>query len=81
MLAQGLHSPPGILVRTEYMNAELQKLWKTEDYSAVWLGLGIVSGLKLFGRLSSASRSIYPLGYFLSTVVFSKHWSDIPKMM
>ena len=24
------------------MNAELQKLWKTEDYWAIWLGLGIV---------------------------------------
>jgi hypothetical protein len=24
------------------MGKELQKLWKTEDYWAVWLGLGIV---------------------------------------
>ncbi len=24
------------------MSAELRRLWKTEDYWAVWLGLGIV---------------------------------------
>ncbi|MEJ2581528.1 MAG: putative sulfate exporter family transporter, partial [Acidobacteriota bacterium] len=24
------------------MHSEVQKLWKTEDYWAVWLGLGIV---------------------------------------
>jgi len=42
MLAQGLHCPRGIAARNVDMNAELQKLWKTEDYWAVWLGLGIV---------------------------------------
>ena len=46
------------------MPSELQKLWKTEDYRAVWLGLGIVL-----------------LGFFLSTVVFSRYWSNISALM
>jgi hypothetical protein len=77
------------------MNAEVQKLWKTEDYWAVWLGLGIVFlTLAAFWSGSTvASWAVTPgswsdfsafgagLAKILSTVVFSKYWSNISKMM
>jgi hypothetical protein len=95
MMAQGLHSPRGIVVRNEDMSAELQKLWKTEDYRAVWLGLGIVllALVAFYSGSTVASWAVTPgswsdvsafgadLAKILSTVVFSKYWSNISKMM
>ena len=65
------------------MPGEIERLWKTEDYWAVWLGLGIVL-LALASYLTGGTIGvavIAPLGYFLSIVVFSRFWSNISSLM
>ena len=89
----------GCLPNLPPMGNGLIKLWKTEDWWAVWLGLGIVRlGRIVFARggvpadhegfarpadvPKSKAQMIgvlvnVPLGYILSTIVFSRYWSQI----
>jgi len=47
------------------VHGEVQKLWKTEDYRTFTAG-AVVN---------------VPLGFLLSTVVFSRFWSNISSLM
>lgn len=57
------------------MRDELSKLWTTEDYWVVWFGLEPLSTPTIGVAVN------VPLGYFPSTVVFSRFWSNISSLM
>ena len=62
---------------------EIAKLWKTEDYRAVWLGLGILFlALVAFSTGGTIGAAvIVPLGCLLSIVVFSTFRPNIGSLM
>jgi hypothetical protein len=65
---------------------ELQKIRKTEQFRAVWLGLPtriadlLTFGIKPFWAFSIGVAVNVPVGYFLSTVVFPSFWSNISSL-
>ena len=65
------------------MPGKIAKLWKTEDYRAVWLGLGILFlALVAFSTGGTIGAAVIdPLGCLLSIVVFSTFWSNIGSLI